>query len=510
MPRYAAIDIGSNSARLLVADVDAEGRIQTIAAERQVTRLGASVFREGRLANDSIDYLCQVLSKMADTYRKHEVITIRAVATAAVRDAGNQDEFIERASAAARTPIEVISGQEEARLIHLGVQARWPHPKQRVLIVDVGGGSAELILSDKANMTEAFSKPVGAVRLTEMFVQGDPPDEEQLHTLAEYIDEKLARPVERLGSGPFDRLIATSATAAAIVCAINRVPRSRREEADRLRATLPQVRRFFREIAQANLSERRKMAGIGPRRAEIVVAGTAVFLHVMERFRQPSLSYCAAGVRDGVIADLAERRVERQLSQLSREQRGYVEQMARRCGTPIKHARRVAHLSHLLFDGMRPLHKLSPDHGKLLEAAGYLHDIGHFVSDTSHHKHSYYLVANSDLPGFTDAEKHLIALLCRYHRKSSPSARHDPFQQLDNESRRAILMLVPLLRLADSLDRGNEQKVENLHVDLRNGHAVLALESTGDIGLELWAAERVSPLFESIYQLPLSLAKARS
>jgi exopolyphosphatase/guanosine-5'-triphosphate,3'-diphosphate pyrophosphatase len=183
--------------------------------------------------------------------------------------------------------------------------------------------------------------------------------------------------------------------------------------------------------------------------------------------------------------------------------------MARRCGVAIKHARKVAHLSHLLFDGLRPLHKLPPEQGKLLEAAAYLHDVGHFVSDTAHHKHSYYLVANSDLPGFTDAEKHVIALLCRYHRKSAPTLRHPPFQQLDGESRRAIQLLTPLLRLADSLDRGQEQKVENLEVQLKNGHAQVSLEARGDIGLELWAAERVSPLFEQVYELPLNVAKAR-
>jgi exopolyphosphatase/guanosine-5'-triphosphate,3'-diphosphate pyrophosphatase len=148
--------------------------------------------------------------------------------------------------------------------------------------------------------------------------------------------------------------------------------------------------------------------------------------------------------------------------------------------------------------------------GKLLEAAAYLHDVGHYVSDTAHHKHSYYLVAHSDLPGFTDTERQMIALLCRYHRRTMPVSRHSPFQALDPESRRAILLLTPLLRIADSLDRSHEQRVSNLQVQLRNGSVAIALESGRDTDLEIWAAERVADSFRETYQLPLTLTRVRS
>jgi exopolyphosphatase/guanosine-5'-triphosphate,3'-diphosphate pyrophosphatase len=510
MPRYAAVDIGSNSVRMLTAETSPGVSTKILAAERQVTRLGEGVFRDGKIPAETMQFVCENLSRMAQTYRKLEVIGVRAVATSAVRDANNQHEFIEKASSALGTPVEIISGAEEARLIHLGVHSSWPQPGKRVLMVDVGGGSAELILSDDGVLTEAFSKPLGAVRLTEAFLKSDPPAPLELHRMNESIEEKLSAPLRKIGKGPFDRVIATSATAAAVVCAVNRVGRSHREEADRLKASAAEIRKFYRQVSQLNLGERRKIQGIGPRRAELIISGAAVFLKVLELFQQPALHYSAAGVRDGIIADLTTRGVGRELSMLSKEQRRVVEQMARRYGVDLQHARKVAELAHRLFEALQQVHRLPPALGKLLEASAYLHDIGHFVSDTAHHKHSHYLVANSDLPEFTDSERQMIALLCRYHRKSMPAARHSPFQTFDADSRRAITFMTPLLRIADSLDRSHEQRVAGMDVQLRNGSMSLALQSAVDLDLELWAVERVADVFRETYEMSLTLNKVKS
>src|SRR5581483_4578710 len=380
MPRYAAVDIGSNSIRMQVAETGPGMATKILASERQVTRLGAGVFKDGRITADAMAFVCANLERMAQIYQKLDVIGVRAVATSAVRDASNQQEFLERAAKALAAPVEIISGQEEARLIHLGVLARWPQGDKRLLMVDVGGGSAEVILSERGVLIEAFSKPLGAVRLTEVFVRTDPPSPVDLRRMQEYIDEKLAPAVRKIGPGPFDRAIATSATAAAIVCAVNRVTRARREEADRLKATLAQIRKFYRDLVPLDVSGRRKIQGIGPNRAELIVAGTAVFLRLMELFQQPALHYSAAGVRDGIIADLAARGVGRELSMMNRDQRRAVEQMAKRYGVQLSHARKVAALAHRLFQALQPLHRLAPALGKLLEAAAYLHDIGHYVS----------------------------------------------------------------------------------------------------------------------------------
>ena len=510
MPRYGAVDIGSNSVRMLAAETVPGSPAKVLAAERQVTRLGSGVFQNGRITGEATAFLAEILARMAQTFRKLEVIAVRAVATSAVRDASNQHEFLERAGEALGARVETISGQEEARLIQRGVESRWPQANKRVLIIDVGGGSAELILSNRGVLEEAFSKPLGALRLTEAFLKSDPPAPLELHRMNEYIEEKLGAPLRRLGAGQFDRVIATSATAAAIVCAVNRVARSRREEADRLKASMLQLRKFYRQVSSLDLSERRRIQGVGPRRAELIVAGAAVFRRALELFQQPSLHYSAAGVRDGIVADLEARGVGRELARLNRDQRRVVEQMARRYGVALAHARKVAQIAQQLFEALQPLHRLPPVHGKLLEAAGYLHDIGHYVSDSSHHKHSYYLVAHSDMPGFTDFERQMIALLCRYHRKSMPAPRHTPFQAFNAEARRAITLLAPLLRIADSLDRSHDQRVGELQVQLRNGSVTLALESQTDADLEMWAAERVADAFRQTYETSLTLTRMKT
>jgi exopolyphosphatase/guanosine-5'-triphosphate,3'-diphosphate pyrophosphatase len=509
MPRYAAIDIGSNSLRMEAAEVTPDDPPKILASEREVTRLGESVFRTGKVSAEAISLVCKVLSGMAQQYRRLEVVGVRAVATSAIRDAGNQDEFLARASEAAGTPIEIISGQEESRLIHLGVQSRWPHSKQRLLIIDVGGGSAEIINSESGHMREAVSKPLGAVRLTEVFLKTDPPPARDLHRMEDYIEEKLAAAMRRIGRRRWDRVIATSGTASALVCAVNRVSQAKIDKADRLRASAAQIRQLYQDLCTLPLEGRRKIIGIGPKRAEIIVAGAAVLSRFLQDLQLPSFYYCSAGLRDGIIADLEQRGVGRELSQLDRDQRLVVETMARRYGVSLAHARQVANLANQLFTSLQPLHELPPPIGKLLEAAAYLHDVGHYVSESRHHKHSFYLVANSDLPGFTNREREFIANLCRFHRKAMPASDHAALDGLNYEERRALVMLTPLLRIADNLDRSHEKRVENLECSVRDGTVTLKLGSKGDIDLDQWAAERSAETFREVYGRDIVLSRVK-
>ncbi len=347
MARYAAVDIGSNSVRMMAADVVGD-RTEILAQERQVTRLGESVFRSGKVSAEALTFLCGTLARMAGMYRGLSVMAVRAVATSAVRDAGNQKEFLDRTSDALGTKVEIISGPEEARLIHVGVEARWPRRNERTLIVDVGGGSAELILSENGELLDAVSKPLGAVRLTELFLKSDPPKPVELKRMRAYIDEKLLPFRRAYGETKPQRTIVTSATAAAIVSAIHQLPRAKRDEADRLCARNKQVAELYARLSQSDVATRRKMPGIGPRRAEIVVAGTAVFLRVLELFDLEFLYYCAGGVRDGIIADLAARGVGRELSRLSDQQRAVVREMAEHYHVNLKHAEHVAMLARSL------------------------------------------------------------------------------------------------------------------------------------------------------------------
>jgi exopolyphosphatase/guanosine-5'-triphosphate,3'-diphosphate pyrophosphatase len=507
VPRYAAIDIGSNSIRMEAAEVATGQPTRVLASDREVTRLGESVFRAGAVSEDAMAASCAVLARMAGLYRKLDVVGVRAVATSAIRDTKNQKDFLERASAAAGSPVEIISGREEARLIHLGVQGGWPQTGKRVLIVDIGGGSAEIVAAEDGRLKEAFSRPLGAVRLREIFLKNDPPSARELHQMHEYIREKLAPAVRRLRGRKWDRAIATSATASAVASAVARVARSKREEIDRLRVPTAEVRRLHAKLSELGLAGRRKVTGIGPRRAEIIVPGAAVLLEFLQEFHLPAAYYSRAGVRDGIIADLAARNVGAELSRLSRDQRLEVERLGRRYGVPLEHARQVASIANALFTGLAPLHQLPPASGKLLEAAAYLLDVGHFVSSTGHHKHSFYVVANSDLAGFTERERLLVANLCRYHRKSLPSPVHGAYQSLAPEERRMLLMTIPLLRLADNLDRGHEQRVSGVECRLRDGEVTVEVRARGDIDLEQWGAERAGDAFRQVYNRTIRVVR---
>ena len=480
-----------------------------LASDREVTRLGESVFRTGSVTDDAMKATCAVLARMANLYRKLDVVGVRAVATSAIRDTRNQREFLARASEAVGAGVEIISGREEGRLIHLGVESNWPQADKRVLIIDIGGGSAEIIAAEHGRLLEAYSKPLGAVRLREAFLKDDPPAPRQLHQMHEYIQAKLDAPIRRLGHTGWDRVIATSATAAAVASAVARAPRNKRDEVDRLRITTAQVRKLYAKFSDMGLAGRRKVTGIGPRRAEIIVPGVAVLLRFLEGFHLPALYYSRAGVRDGIIADLAARNVGAERTRLSRDQRREVEEVGRRYGVDLNHARKVAEIGNLLFGALQSLHSLPSGCGKLLEAAAYLHDVGHYISGISHHKHSYYVVSNSDMAGFTDRERFLIAALCRYHRKALPNPVHGVYQALSTEERRTLLMLIPILRLADNLDRSRDQRIQAIDCHLRNGDVVLHVRARGDIDLEQWGAERAGEAFQQIYERPVALVRAR-
>lgn len=354
-------------------------------------------------------------------------------------------------------------------------------------------------------MEDGYSRPLGAVRLKEVFLERDLPKQEEINRLQEFIDEKLDLVVRRLGGRGYVRGTATSASAAAIFCAIHQIPRAERARADRKVVSVEQVRQLYRDLCLMPLEKRRKLPGLGPRRAEIIIAGAAVFLRSMEKFELTHLHYSNAGVREGIVADLAARLSGEQRLGMSSEQRELVIEFARKYRAPLEHARVTASAAQELFIALRPLHKLEVHYTGLLEAACYLLDVGHFVSDTGHHKHSWYLVAHSDLAGFTASEKKMIALLCRYHRKTMPGPRHEDFMSLAPVERRAVELLTPLVRLAEAVDRSRDQHVTLQSVELQPEEAILHLVAPEgrDLDLELWAIERASVHFKAVYGIGL-------
>jgi len=276
------------------------------------------------------------------------------------------------------------------------------------------------------------------------------------------------------------------------------VARSRRDQADRLRASTAQIRKLHQHLATLDLAGRRKIAGIGPRRAEIIVAGAGTLLRILERFHVPAAYYSAAGVRDGIIADMAAKGVGGELARLSRDERKEVERVATRFGASLKHARRVIGFAQALFSSLQALHQLPPAYGKLLEAACYFCETGHYINDAAHHKHAYYIVSNVDLSGFTNREREVIAALCRYHRKAMPSPSHPEYQALPADERHPMTLLIPVLRLADNLARSPDE-VGLTSCEVQTSRVFVKLKSPREPDLAEWAASRVSDVFDQVY-----------
>ena len=482
------------------ADWSADRPPELLAEDRDVTRLGESVFRDGQVSAPAMDRTVRVLQRMAETLRSSEVLGFRAVATSAIRDARNQEEFLQHCQLVlGGVRPEIVSGAEEARLIHLGVQARWPEDEDR-LIIDIGGGSAEIIESRGGKIVGALSKPLGAVRLTNMFFEADPPTRRSLENFSQYVREKIAPLSNQIRFETSDRVVATAATAATVARVI--LGLSSLEEADgadRLSLTTADTRELFDRLAQLDLRGRQAITGIGPRRAEIILAGAGVLTLILESLGVERWFYCSAGVRDGVISDLATRGELLNRPTLDADQRETVGRMAERYGVSLRHAESVAESAAKLFDDLQELHGLDPDYVRLLQAAAYLHDTGHFVSSTRHHRHSHYLVANADLPGFDSGARNFIAALCRYHRKNMPKSSQDEFARLSGQQQDALLRLIPLLRIADSLDRSHRQVVRSVKAEVSPQEVALEVLAEGDAALEHWAVKQHKDLFKEIY-----------
>ncbi len=325
--------------------------------------------------------------------------------------------------------------------------------------------------------------------------------------LEEYVDGKLAGLPKRFGAPRGARLIATSATARAVARATSATGRLDPAAAANPRVSAPAARALYARLAKLDLAARRRIPGIGPRRAEIIVAGLSVLVRVLKTFGMGYFYYSTAGVRDGIVADLAARGAGADRGRHSADERREVERLAAHYGVPVRPARSTAALARVLFEQLRSLHGLSSDYCKYLEAAAYLHDAGHYVNDASHHKHSYYLITNSDLPGFTSREREVIANLCRYHRKALPSAGHPGFRSLAAGDRGPLVRMIPLLRMAVSLNQRRGAQVRAVDCRLEHGGVIVTVDTDSDLAIEMWAAERVAATFREVYRCPVKVTR---
>jgi exopolyphosphatase / guanosine-5'-triphosphate,3'-diphosphate pyrophosphatase len=462
----AALDVGTNSFHLVVARLGSGDRFDVIAREKELVRLGSGAGDMTELEPDAIERGILALDRLRRVAESHGA-DLYAVATSAVREANNADVFLRRARTDAGVDVQVISGQEEARLIHLGVLQSLPVFDTRLVLMDIGGGSTELLIGERGDTLAVASLKIGALRLTQRFFGSQRLHPSAVDACRRWLRAELApvaKPMRDLGH---QVAIGSSGTVATL-CAMAQAQRG--GEAPRTFNGFAFTAGELNEVVTAlvaaeSLEERRRLPGLDSSRADIILAGALIAESAMAALGINELVYSDYALREGALLDALHRRRGGTLHHLHDLRRRSVEHLAGMMDDDPAHRLTVARLALELFDLTEPWHGASDQARELLEAAALLSNIGLFVAHSGHHRHAYYVIRNTEhLAGFTDNEIELIAQAARYHRKSPPKLSHPEFAALAPEHQRTVRVLAGILRLAIALDRVHDNAVAGLSI----------------------------------------------
>jgi exopolyphosphatase / guanosine-5'-triphosphate,3'-diphosphate pyrophosphatase len=494
--RLGAIDVGSNSVHMLIADVNRQGDIEVVDRAKEMVRLGRKSFITGSLTEESMELTVRSLSYFKRLLKIRRVNRIRAVATSAVREARNRAAFINRVRSETGIALRVITGEEESRLIYraarhaLGLEGG-PH-----LLVDVGGGSVELVLVKGGKPLWMRSVKLGVARLTERFLASDPPSTSERKRLEKHLEGEIGDLMRQARRTGVEDAIGTSGTINTLV-AMARAARG--EEIGRLHgasASAAEVADIAAELAETHQYARAELPGIDAKRADLMPAAGILADFILRRSGAALLTACTWAMREGLLLEMAE--VDARGGSEAARRRS-VEALARRFNRANDHGRQVARLGRALFDGAAKLLDLPPSARELLEYAALLHDIGHSIDHDRHNRHSYYLIKNGELLGFTPPEIEIIAQVARGHRKQAPSLDSPELRALGAGKRKIVRGLAALIRVADALDRSHFGVVKRLSVTHDGRSLVIAVGSNGyRPDLELWTCERRTDLLAKL------------
>jgi exopolyphosphatase/guanosine-5'-triphosphate,3'-diphosphate pyrophosphatase len=404
--------------------------------------------------------------------------------------------------------VEIISGVEEARLIHLGLVSSPRVDRSSTLLMDLGGGSCELTVTRGGHIRDAVSLPLGAVRLTNEFLRHDPTRKGELKRLRGFVTREVNRIADRIASAKVKNVIATSGTAAALAAVASHLRRGVNRQ--RTVVSRAEMTRIAKRLSRLPVAERRKIQGIGPRRAEIIVAGATVYHELLDRLHLKSFRYSPLGLRDGILAQMAADydRSTRSGRQIESERWESILKAVDHYHIDRKHALDVRDAASQLFTGLRTLHRLPPEYGEWLSAAAMLYEVGDYVNRNGHHRHTHYIISNSEILGYTPQQRRLIAAIARYLGKSRPTMEDGPMKVVDPNDRANVQKAILLLRLARALNLGRSRAVEKVRIRVRAAEVKLTLVPRRRMGvdLELWAIEKECDYFREVFGRELSTA----
>jgi exopolyphosphatase/guanosine-5'-triphosphate,3'-diphosphate pyrophosphatase len=469
--------------------------------------LGEGVFSSGLLSPEAMTETVRVLRRFHRAMQECGTDSVRVVATAALRDARNSRAFLEWVRSTTGWTIEIISGLEEARLIHLGIVSASRLGARSVLLVDLGGGSCELTLSREGQLRDTVSLPLGAVRLTGEFLQHDPPRKSELKRLSEFVARELARVQDRIRRAHVGVVIATSGTAAALASVAGRIAGKGRSATY---APREMIRRIAKQLSRQSLEQRSKVPGIGPRRAEIICAGAVVYAELLERCHLPGFRYSELGLRDGILAQMAAEydRSTRSGRAIESERWESIKRAVEHYRVDLNHALHVRDSALLLFYSLKSVHQLPAEYREWLSAAAMLYEVGDYLNRNGHHRHTYYIIANSEILGYTPQQRRIIGSIARYLGKSRPTPGDGPMSTLSPEEQENVEKASVLLRIARALNMGRSQSVGKVGVSARNGRVAMKLTPRGkaSVDLEVWSIEKDRSYFREVFGRELSVA----
>ena len=502
----------------MVVDATASDSFAVLAREKEVVQLAHQTLRKGFLTRSTIERATACLKNFKNIAEGRGVDTIVAVATASIREVSNSARFVKEIAQQTGIRVEVLSGIEEARLIGLAASRGCGMQGATSINIDIGGGSTELSVFRNGTSLSLFSLKLGAIELTERHLLSNPPKPRELTALQDQVRAAFDRPARELHNTKWHHATGTSGT----ILAVGRVLRARKLrdiekselEAQPTEAEIPlsHLSALNAKLAKMTLAERRSVSGVSSQRAEIIVAGGQILEGAMQALGINILRTCDWALREGVIIDhLKEWEEESRLprSDFADQKMRGVDAVGRRFGYEAGHAHQVALLAEKIFDALTPTENLQPHHRTLMTAAALLHDVGYHIASDSHHKHSLYLIKNSELTGFSEPERAVIANIARYHRGPLPKDRHPDYAALNAADRDVVCRLGGIVRLANALDRSHENLVSDLVCNLEGNTIALEMHSEFDCDNELRDAERKKELFEQSFQRNVNLSIRR-
>lgn len=507
--RLAAIDIGTNSIRCIIVEVDKQGNYKVLDDEKATVRLGEGLASDNAISEAASQRAMDALSRMRKIVDGYGVMGVETVATSAVRRATNGDAFVKAVADTTGLHIRVISGEEEAELAISSALHNFDMEGTRFAMVDIGGGSVEVVTALGSHIEEIYSLELGAVILTDSFVTSDPVKQEDYRRLRKHVRKtlKVAFSCEEM---PVQCLIGSGGTMTSIAAMVMAMRKEGYGSIHGYEVFRSELVHLLAMLLRKNVKERRSIPGLNPDRADIIVAGVTVVDELMALFSANLLRINERGIREGLILKALEKESLLTAAPRPRSWRDRVLEFARSCHHDEEHAFQVSKLALGIFDTLAYMYSFGDKERQMLEAAALLHDVGYFISYAGHHKHTYHLVRHADLFGFTPREREIIAHVGRYHRKSLPKKKHESFTRLTSQDQLLVRRLGGILRLADGLDRRRTGVVKAIDCSISSSTFMVRLQGEGDVSVELFGGKAKGDLFEEAFGKKLILVSAQA